>query len=219
MRAWRQTTAPTGSLQSYAHMIKGIALIRQHGDGFNEAGRIELLQAASIDPDSGLIQAYLALAEAMIARYRPGEIQALRAARERAVHATALAPDEARCYRTLAIILSYLREFSAAEAQYERAIQLNPYDADTLAQPGFMHAMRGHPDEALELMARAVQLNPFHPGWYHSDRSTPLYMLGRYREAAEELERLPHLTAWHSARVAASYAMPIKCGVDPWSAC
>jgi DNA-binding winged helix-turn-helix (wHTH) protein/tetratricopeptide (TPR) repeat protein len=205
--ARRAQRTATASLQSYAHMIRGIALIRQHGDGFNEAGKAELQKAAEIDPDSGLIQAYLALVEAMIARYRPTEIAALRAARERAVQATALAPDEARCYRILAIILSYLREFPAAQAQYERAMQLNPYDADTLAQLGFMRAMRGDPDEALELMARAVQLNPFHPDWYHSDRSSPLYMLGRFEEAAVALERLPHLTAWQSARVAASYAM------------
>jgi hypothetical protein len=56
-------------------------------------------------------------------------------------------------------------------------------------------------------MDRAVQLNPFHPDWYHADRYSPLFMLGRFTEAAESMERLPHLTARQSAYVAASYAM------------
>jgi DNA-binding winged helix-turn-helix (wHTH) protein/tetratricopeptide (TPR) repeat protein len=205
--ARRAQRTPTASLQAYAHMIKGIALLRQHGEGFNEAGKAELETAFRLDGESGLILSYLALAEAMIARGRLDSAPSLRAARERAVRATALAPEEARCHRVLAIVLTYMREFAAAESQYNRAIQLNPYDADTLAQLGFMRAMRGSPLEALDLMDRAVQLNPFHPDWYHADRYAPLFMIGRYTEAAESMERLPHLTARQSAYVAASYAM------------
>lgn len=204
--ARRAQRVPTASLQAYAHMISGIALLRQHGEGVNEAGKAELEAAAHLDPGSGLIQAYLALAEAMIARGDPVS-PALRAARDRAARACALAPEEARCYRVLAIVLTYRREFAAAEAQYERAIALNPYDADTLAQLGFIRAARGHPEEALEMMARAAQLNPLHPDWYHLDRHSPLFMLGRFVEAAECLERIPHLTARQHAYVAACYAL------------
>lgn len=205
--ARRALRTPTASLQAYAHMIKGIALLRQHGEGFNEAGKTELEAAARLDEESGLIQAYIALAEAMIVRDSADAAGRLRAARERAVRATAMAPEEARCHRVLAIILTYLHEFAAAEAQYKRAMQLNPYDADTLAQLGFIRATRGYPNEALNLMDRAVQLNPFHPDWYHADRHSPLFMLGRFAESAESLERLPHLNARQSAYIAAAYAM------------
>jgi DNA-binding winged helix-turn-helix (wHTH) protein/TolB-like protein len=205
--ARRAQRAPTDSLQAYAHMIRGIALLRQYGEGVNEAGKVELEKAARIDPDSGLVQAYIALAEAMISRGQSGVRSTLHGARDRALRACALAPNEARCHRVLAIVLTYLHEFAAAEAQYERALQINPYDADTLAQYGFMRAMRGHPLEALELMDRAVQLNPFHSDWYYCDRHAPLFMLGRYQESAQVLERLPLLKARHSAYVAASYAM------------
>lgn len=204
--ARRAQRAPTGNLQAYAHMIAGIALLRQHGEGVNEAGKAELEAAALLDPGSGLIQAYLALAEAMIARGDPTS-STLSAAKDRAVRACAWGPEEARCHRVLAIVLTYRREFAAAEAQYERAAALNPYDADTLAQLGFIRAARGHPEEALEMMARAAQLNPLYPDWYHIDRHSPLFMLGRFVEAAECLERIPHLTARQHAYVAACYAL------------
>lgn len=205
--ARRAQRMPTASVQAYAHLIKGIALLRQHGEGFNEAGKAELEAAERLDAESGLVQSYLALAEAMIARAQGGDVASFEGARARAVRATAMAPDEARCHRVLAIVLTYMKEFAAAESQYKRAVQLNPYDADTLAQLGFMRAMRGFPDEAFELMDRAVQLNPFHPDWYHADRHTPLFMVGRFAEAAESMERLPHLTARQLAYVAACYAL------------
>lgn len=205
--ARRAQRAPTASFKAYAHLMKGIALLRQHGEGFNEAGKVELEAAERLDAESGLIQSYLALAEAMIARAQGGNAASFEGARARAVRATALAPDEARCHRVLAIVLSYMQEFAAAESQYRRAVQLNPYDADTLAQLGFMRATRGYPDEALELMDRAVQLNPFHPDWYHADRHTPLFMVRRFGEAAESMERLPQLSARQLAYVAACYAL------------
>jgi DNA-binding winged helix-turn-helix (wHTH) protein/tetratricopeptide (TPR) repeat protein len=203
----RALGAPTASLQAYGHMVNGIALLRQHGDGVNEAARAYLLKARELDPRSGLVEAYLALAEALIAFHAGADLKALRAARERAAAACALSPDEARCYRIMGIILSFLKEYAAAEAMYAKALELNPYDADTLAQFGYIRAVRGHPGEGLDLMARAARLNPFHPDWYHMDRFAPLYMVGRYGEAAEALERLPHRRSRHAVRLAAAYAM------------
>ena len=71
---------------------------------------------------------------------------------------------------------------------------------------GFLQTMRGKPAEGLAWMERAIRLNPFHPDWYHFDRSIALYSLGEYREAAACLDRLPLVSSWASARSAACYA-------------
>ena len=84
---------------------------------------------------------------------------------------------------------------------------LNPYDADTLMQMGYLLTMRGRGKEALEWMERAVRLNPIHPQWYHYDRSILLYAIGEYRKAAEELACVPQCGVLHDIRLAACYAM------------
>ena len=66
---------------------------------------------------------------------------------------------------------------------------------------------RGRAAEALEWLDRAVALNPLHPYYYFSERSIALYLLGRYDEAAADLERLPHLSVRRETRMAATLAL------------
>ena len=130
-------------------------------------------------------------------------------ARDRALHAIALSPDEGRCHRILALTLLYrgCDEYDAAEKHFARALDLNPYDADTLAQTGFFKAMRGDGEAGLALLDQAFQLNPMHPGWYYFDRGEALLITGRYREAAASFSCMPRKSAWQWARLAACHAL------------
>lgn len=203
----RGSTAPTSNVDAYVHMLRGIALLRSYGDGVNQEGRECLVKATRLDPSSGLAHAYLALANVIIAGYGrapPGELDQ---ARDLALHAILLSPDEARCHRILALVLLYKKDFIAAERHFSRALELNPYDADTLAQMGFLLAKRGRAEEGLKLLDRAIELNPMHPAWYFFDRGEALFCLGRYKEAAQSLASLPRKEAFHLARLAAFHAL------------
>jgi DNA-binding winged helix-turn-helix (wHTH) protein/tetratricopeptide (TPR) repeat protein len=204
----RAAGAPaTSSAAAYGHLLRGISLLRSYGPDVNEQARDCFLEAIRLDPASGLARAYLALAEAIIGGYCTAGPGVLDRARDIALEAVALAPDEARCHRILGLILLYCRDFDASERHYARALEINPYDADTLMQKGHMLAMRGAPEAGLALADRAVGLNPLHPVWYHFDRAEILFAGERYGEAVAALSCLPRKDAWHFARLAAACAM------------
>ncbi len=203
----RARMTPASDVPAYLHLLRGMALLRSYGPGVNEEGRDHVLRATQLDPGSGLALAYLALAQVIIADYRNAPPEVLAAARDQAIRAVALSPDDHRTHRILGLIRLFQREHAAAQSHLERALQLNPYDADTLVQLGYLMALRGRPDEGLGLIDRAIRLNPLHPDWYYFDRAATLYSAKRYRESAEFLARAPLQRATYLARQAAAAAM------------
>ncbi|WP_050579574.1 winged helix-turn-helix domain-containing tetratricopeptide repeat protein [Rhizobium leguminosarum] len=203
----RTPPAPSGNVAAYGHLLKAITLLRSYGETVNEEAREHLLKAIVLDPASGLAVAYLALADTIIGGYGLATPEVLDRARDRALEAISLSPDEARAHRILAVILLYRRDFAASEYHFHRALDLNPYDADTIAHMGYLLSVRGRPQEGIELHERAMQLNPMHPQWYYYDLGSTLFLLGRFREAAECHARLPRKDSLNWARLAAAYAM------------
>jgi tetratricopeptide (TPR) repeat protein len=98
------------------------------------------------------------------------------------------------------------RRYEAAEYHFRRAFDLNPYDADTLTQMGFVLTMRGRPVEALAWMDRAIRVNPIHPDWYNADRGVALYAAGEYAEAIASLAKVPGSSPWRKAKLASCHA-------------
>src|SRR5690606_34474341 len=60
----------------------------------------------------------------------------------------------------------YRREFEAAEKHLDRALQLNPNDADFLAHISVAKSHLGDQAAGIELGETAMRLNPRHPDWY-----------------------------------------------------
>ena len=212
----RSSASPTSSPTAFEHLTRAIALLRSFGDGVNERGRDHLLRAIEIDPGYGLAHAYLALAEVMIGGYGLAPREVRERARDRAMTAIVLAPEEGRCHRFMAYIRQLLREYPASEQSMRRALELNPYDADTLMMMGLVLTSRGRAAEGLEWIDRAILLNPLYPAFYHSERSITLYMLGRYDEAVETLQCLPRLSVRQETRLAATLAMAGRMEEAAW---
>ncbi|TGQ66845.1 transcriptional regulator [Mesorhizobium sp. M00.F.Ca.ET.186.01.1.1] len=203
----RVSPVAAANVEAYVHILRGIALLRSYGEGVNQQARGHLLRALELDPVSGLAHAYLALADTIIGGYISAPRSVLDQAHNRALHGIGLSPDEARCHRILALILVYRNDFEAAAQHFGRALELNPYDADTLAQTGFFQALCGNAEAGLALLDQAIQLNPMHPHWYYFDRGEALLIAGRYREAALSFSCLPLKSVWYWGRLAACYAL------------
>ena len=199
--------APAANLAAFENFVRGLAFLRGYGEGINARARDHFRRAIEIDPDCALAHAYLGLSEVIIADYGCAPRAVLEAARERIALAIALEPEEARCHRLLGLVQLYLREHEAAERALRHSLQLNPYDADTLCQLGFVVAMRGRAEEGLAWMDKAVALNPFRPYWYDSDRAEALYMLERYDEAIPILLAAPRQELFLEIWLAAALAM------------
>lgn len=197
----------TGSLRAFENLMRGIQLLRTYGPNVNEQARDCFLRAIEMDPEYGLAHAYLGLAEIIVGGYGSAPQEVVEQARDRLVLALRLDPHEPRCHRIMGLIRLFLREYGAAESHVMRALSLNPYDADTLAQLGFLLTMRGRAEEGLRWIQRAIELNPFRPLWYDSDLSFAFYSLGRYQEAIDVLESTPSRGVLQNSRLAAAYAM------------
>jgi TolB-like protein/Tfp pilus assembly protein PilF len=79
--------------------------------------------------------------------------------------AVELAPSSSLSWRSLAQALFFQRDDGFRNAA-ERAVALNPQDADTLAFAGELLMYRGDSTRGLELSAAAKRLSPNHTGWY-----------------------------------------------------
>jgi len=69
-----------------------------------------------------------------------------------------------------------------ALAAYERALALNPNNADLLAEYGWNIPYLGRAEEAVKLIKKAMRLNPVYPDWYGQALMFALYNARRYEE-------------------------------------
>jgi tetratricopeptide (TPR) repeat protein len=104
--------------------------------------------------------------------------QALAAVRR----AVQLAPDLGTAHSAYATALALRFEFAPAEAEFDRALQLAPGNADVLRQSsGFLSGI-GRTPAALDSAKRAVALDPLNPAM-HRALGDDLYDARRYRAA------------------------------------
>jgi len=206
-RAVLQQPAPPANLAAFENFARGVAFLRGYGPGVNQRARDHFLKAIEIDPDCALAHAYLALADIIIADYAAAPPDVLEAARDRAMLAVTLEPEEGRCHRILGLVRLYMREHEASEHALRRAYDINPYDADVLAQLGFVIAMRGRPAEGLAWLEKAITLNPVRPYWYDQDLCYVYYLLGRYEDMISTFLKSPQPGPHQQMWLAAAYGM------------
>ncbi|MBA1144188.1 winged helix-turn-helix domain-containing protein [Mesorhizobium neociceri] len=200
------TPKPPDSLAAYELFLRGLVRLRGYGDDDNEAARGLFQAAVEKDPTYALAHSYIALADLLIGGCAEASPALLGSVIDRAECAVTLAPEEPRCHRVLAQAFLFARRFEAAEHHLQRSLQLNPYDADTIAQMGYLLTMRGRPLEALAAFDGAIRINPIHPDWYHADRAIALYSVGDYKAALVSMSKLPLKTPWRLTRLAACHA-------------
>jgi tetratricopeptide (TPR) repeat protein len=107
----------------------------------------------------------------------------------------------------LARVLLYRGEFDECARRVDRALELNPNDADVLAHAGMCRAYLGDPGSGLALAEKAHRLSKNAPEWYGACAAVPLFLLGRYAEAAGYCARAPRAMVDVPAYLAASHAL------------
>ena len=202
----RAAQKPVTSLAAYELTLRGVAMLRRNDPDDIEVAREFFERAIAKDPSYGLAHAHLAFAHVMLGGYGWAPLEVLTKAQGLATRAIMLARDQPTGHRVLSFIQMYLRDYAGAEHSLRRAIELNPYDAESVDQMGYLLTLRGRPVEALAWLDRAVRLDPIHPPWYNYDRSLALYSIGDYHGAAAAIEPGPALPPWMRTRLAACLA-------------
>ncbi len=84
----------------------------------------------------------------------------------------------------------YAMRHDLALAELERAIELNPNDADVLTDLGFCLAFAGRAEDGLEATHNAMRLNPHHPEWYVAQSVFIYHDARRYEAGLAAVARL-----------------------------
>jgi TolB-like protein/Tfp pilus assembly protein PilF len=94
------------------------------------------------------------------------QAEALEIATSAARRAVALGPSNHLAYFSLAQTLWCQKDFDSFRDAAERAVLLNRMDGNSVAYLGELLIYAGSAERGMQLVERAKQLNPNHPGWY-----------------------------------------------------
>jgi len=156
-----------------------------------EAKARELLQQAlELDPEYGDAWRRLAGTHLVDARFGYGESReaSLIAAEEAINNALSVDDTDSVAHNLMATIHLWKGEHDNAITMGEKAIALNPNNADNVAKLAWIMFASGRPEEALELIQRAMRLNPNYPHWWLMILEEAYRLSGRYDEAIETIK-------------------------------
>jgi hypothetical protein len=133
-----------------------------------------------------------------------GSLARQRRAADRAI---GLDPRHQQAWTALAAACQFSRDLPGLRGAVERAVDINPLNADLLAFCALLLSCTGDDDEAaMTLVRRSIANKPQHPGWYHFIPFSWHYFRGEYEEALREGRRInmPMLPLSHYSVAAAA---------------
>jgi len=197
---------PPRSLNAYEKFTLGLASYFKYTPEGTEQARKFFEEAATLEPDYS--DAYRGLTWAYINCYRWGWIksldreQCLQLAFENARKAVALGPYNHRAHQALAATLMHAGQLEEAIVVFDRALEMNPNDANMMASTSAPLIYTGRPDEAVLRLGQAIRMNPYHQDWYLWNLGFALYFSGKYEEsvaALKQMKKMPNLVRRHLA--------------------
>ena len=111
------------------------------------------------------------------------QANALEIAASAARRAVELGPSNHLAYFSLGQALWCQKDYDSFRDALERAVALNPMDGNSVAYLGELLTYTGSVEHGMELVGRAKQLNPNHPGWYWFADFYHAFSQGDYRGA------------------------------------
>jgi TolB-like protein/DNA-binding winged helix-turn-helix (wHTH) protein/thioredoxin-like negative regulator of GroEL len=186
----RAAGKPTQSLAAYDLVLRARpALQRPTRAGLVEA-RALLRQALTLDPNYAA--AHAALGETFHADISLGWAESPEDYWSRVESHANLAldrdPANVRARTLLGRMHMAFNRYAEAEQQIDRAIDVNPNDADALAGRGNVLLWLGRTDEAIETLQHALRIDPELNAFDRFALCLAYYLKGRYEDAIEQGE-------------------------------
>lgn len=186
-RLSRARRKPLASLEVYDCWLRGVDALRAGSIEDDARARTFFERALELDPSCARAHAGMSLSH-----FNEWSCQAWEMwddkehlAYEHASRAVALDDGDAQVQIVLARVELYRREFDSGRRRVERALALNPNDADVLAHSALLWAYVGEARTAIELGRKAMRLHPRHPEWYGACLAIALFSDGRHAEACD----------------------------------
>jgi len=175
----------TDSVAAYDLLLRGQSLYAHSNKEDNSQARDLYRRAVGIDPK--FARAYAALALTYAEDFRFGwssdPDKSLQQADEFARKGVALDDSIPQTNWVLGYVLVSKIQFDAAAAAAERAIAVDPNNADAYTTLAYARVYQGRSEEAISLVRKAMRLNPHYPSQYKSILGRAYYYIGNYKEA------------------------------------
>lgn len=203
------------SFTAYDYLLKGWQEWSNFTREGNLAARDLFERSRQVDPNYA--RAYAGLAWTYSSEYDFGWTddydKTLALTLEMAEKAVRLDSNDYRSHWVLGWAYLYNREYDKAMASYARARELNPNDAELLAEMANLLIYVGQPQQAVAQLKEAIRLNPFHDDWYVEYLGWAYQEAGMPVEAVETLEDVvdpdpSEEQLWVLPTLAAAYADP-----------
>jgi adenylate cyclase len=152
-------------LAAYECLLRGLKHLRGYGPDDNKRAVELFQQAVDLDPDYARARAYRAFADVVLHGYSDAPDDVLDQALALATTAVELDESDGHCHFLLGVIQRYRGNIDSAERHYQRALALNPNDANVVVGSGRLLAYRGHLEEGVDRVREGMRLNPYHPEW------------------------------------------------------
>lgn len=189
----RAQRKPPERISAYEHWLRGKRLLWNNVQDNAEA-RQHFESAARIEPSYSRAYSGLAvtwLMEALLFSNLDDAKSCYDRAMEFAEKALKLDEADYQAHSSIAWRFLYGGDYERMKLHIDKAIMLNPNDADILAHASYMLAMYGDGDSAVRCAESAARLNPRIPDWYSPLHSTALFTARRYEEAFELRRKQP----------------------------
>ena len=187
----RPRRPPTNNLDAYEHFLRGLECYWRRTREANTQARRMFERAIELDPDFAAAHAWLGRAYMIEWAFQwSDDPQIPERAAALAQRAVALDDSLPVAHQTLAYVFLLQKQFAQAIAEAERAMGLEPNDADACVTLGEILSCAGRPQEAVGLVEKALRLDPHYPASYLFALGQAYYLTGRHEEAIAALKRL-----------------------------
>lgn len=202
--AARLSRRQTDNTEAYELFRRGLKHFRRSVKTDNDQARRIFKKAVTLDPGFADAWCFLGYTHQLdwYFGWSENEAQSLKRATELAQKAIALNDSSPYPYILLEVIHLFSREYDEAIAYGEKAVAIEPNHADATLELARTLEYAGRPEEAIELVKKAMRLSPYYPEWYLGVLAVAYRLAGNYDEAISAFEKrrernpdssLPHL--------------------------
>jgi TolB-like protein/DNA-binding winged helix-turn-helix (wHTH) protein len=178
LRAWLLVN------QSFEHLVR---FTKED----NEQARKLAEEAIALDPNYP--EAYVRLGRTHLTDFHAGWVgnpsESLGRSIELAQQALKLDDTYPDTYHLLSAIYLYLKRHDDARLTVAKALNLSPNHSLAKANLGMILTYAGEPEAAINVFKEAMRLSPIYPDWFLSELARAYFLLGRYEQAIEALQR------------------------------
>jgi len=183
---------PTDNAEAFGSLWSGLESWSSRTQEGNAQARQRFARALALDPQYAA--AYALLGETYLRdweQYESNDPQLLERASDLTHKAMALDASTAWFHRLLSAVSLRQKQHDQALVEGERAVALDPNDADSYVVLAETLSFAGQPEKAIGLMEKARRLNPQYAGdWYVFVLGRSYARMGRYQEATAAFKRI-----------------------------